>query len=147
MTNSGAPKSVAKPETMAGFKKFSHTMLEVTKKYIMPKPEEMKALGEVFQNHLFDLDGPKQVRSGPSTPKKVYFSKMFYGFTEIFDSLEMLDDIFFLAGRFPYANSRISRERYLQFLVEAHSVKCTFCKSAYINPIQRTAKFRRYAGV
>lgn len=86
----------------------------------MPKPEEKIALGEVIKNHLFDLDGPKQVRNGPWTGERLYFSRIFYGFTEIFDSLEMLDDILFFTARFPYSNTRISRERYLQFLVEAY---------------------------
>jgi hypothetical protein len=125
MSRSKTGRSVVlpKPELVAqtdGWSKFGEVLLRNGRKFILPKASERKSLGEAINNHLFDLDGPTQLHPGPRTPKSAFFSKVFYGFVEIFGSHEMLDDILFLIGRFPYSNTRLSREGYLQFLVEAY---------------------------
>jgi hypothetical protein len=104
----------------SGFVKFTHAMLETTKKQLVPDPEEVAALGKAIRNHLFDFGRAKQIRSRPFTMKEVYFNKIFFGFTEIYDSIEMLKDILFLVGEFPYSYTRISPDRHLQFLIEAY---------------------------
>jgi hypothetical protein len=101
------------------FQRFSHTMVSAWQKHVRPPEEEMKDIEEAAHNYLFK-EGPQRVRSKSLTPRELFTSRLFWGFTEIHDSLEMLDDIFFLIGRFPYSNTRISKERHLQIVVEAH---------------------------
>jgi len=95
-------------------------MLQAAQKNVMPGPEEMESLSIAVKNHMFGLDGPTQTRIGPRTQKQIYFGKLFYGFMEIFECLEALEDIAFMAQRFPFPETRISPDRYLRFLVEAH---------------------------
>jgi hypothetical protein len=104
---------------IAGFPRFAHTMLNAYQKRIKPPEEEMEDLEEAAHNYLFK-EGPRQARSKSLTPRELFMSRLFWSFTEIHDSLEMLDDILFLIGRFPYSNTRISKERHLQSFAEAH---------------------------
>jgi hypothetical protein len=121
MTRVKTKKAAVIDESMKipGFQRFSHTMLSAWQKHVRPPEEEMQDLKEAAHNYLFN-EGPRGVRRKPLTPRELFTSKLFWGFTEIYDSLEMLDDIFFLIGRFPYSNTRISKERHLQIVVEAH---------------------------
>jgi hypothetical protein len=121
MTRVKTKKAAIVGESMKipGFQRFAHTMLSAWQKHIKPPEEEMKDLEEAAHDYLFN-EGPRGVRSKSLTPRELFTSRFFWGFTEIHDSLEMLDDIFFLIGRFPYSNTRISKERHLQIVVEAH---------------------------
>jgi hypothetical protein len=110
---------VGEPMEIPGFQRFSRTMLSAWQKHVRPPEEEMKEIEEAAHNYLFK-EGPRRVRRKSLTPRELFTSRLFWGFAEIHDSLEMLDDIFFLIGRFPYSNTRISKERYLQIVVEAH---------------------------
>lgn len=105
---------------MQGFDKFQLVLIEATKEHFGPlEGEERKQLGQVLHNHLFDLDGPRELRRTLDA-KQLYFSRLFRGFLEISKSLETLDDIAVYVRRFPFGGTRITRERYLQFHVEAH---------------------------
>lgn len=106
---------------MEGFDKFQHGILETTKVYILPLVEgDQKAdFGRAFKNHLLDLDGPKEVKAR-RTGRETFVLKLFYGFTEIANSLDTLDDIAIFVGRFPFQGTRITKDRYLQFHVECH---------------------------
>jgi len=126
-----------------GLSKYHHALLTASQKDVMPGPDEMKTLGLAMKNHLLDLDGPTQTRIGPRTQKQIYRSKLFYGFVEVVECLEMLEDIAFMARKFPYPESRISPDRYLRFLVEAHYGELYILRSRleqYLTMIQRQFK-------
>jgi hypothetical protein len=95
-------------------------MLEAATLIIKPLTEaKNKEAGEALWNHLFDLDGPRETSTRP-TGRSIYFGKVFKAFLEITYSLETLEDIEFYVGRFPFQNTRISRDRYLQFHIETY---------------------------
>ena len=105
---------------MKGYEKFQLALAQAAKEHIFPhEGEEIESFGKVIQNHLFDLDGPRQL-SRPTNARQQYFWRLFQGFIEISKSLETLKDLGVYIRRFPFQNTRISRERYLQFHVEAH---------------------------
>jgi hypothetical protein len=106
---------------MEGFDKFQHGIIETLKGYVVPSMEgDQKAdFARAFKNHLLDLDGPKEVK-GKLTGRETFVYKLFYGFTEIANSLDTLEDIAVFIGRFPFKGTRITKERYLQFHVECY---------------------------
>jgi hypothetical protein len=105
---------------MKGFEKFQYAMLEAATLIIKPLTEaKNKEAGQALWNHLFDPDGPRETSAKP-TGRALYFGKVFKAFLEITHSLETLEDIEFYVGRFPFQNTRISRDRYLQFHIETY---------------------------
>ena len=105
---------------MDGFKKFQSAMLEAATTVLRPIAEKpTKEYADAFYNELFDLPGPREVNE-VRTPRELYFGRIFKAFMEIMSCLETLDDIEFYVGHFPFASTRISRDRYLQFHVEAY---------------------------
>src|SRR5258708_3000792 len=109
-----------KIKALKGFRGFQRAMLDAGHDFILPQtPGEHKDLGEATQNYLFNLPGPTEAKTR-KTGRKIFFFKVFYGMAEILKSLETLEDIAFFIGRFPFQNTRISKERYLQFHVESY---------------------------
>lgn len=105
---------------MSGLPKFQKAILGAAKQHWMPLVEEHREeFGETIKNHLFDLNGSRHLTRHQSA-REQYFARIFRGFTEISTSLDTLDDIAFYVRRFPFEGTRITRERYLQFHVEAH---------------------------
>ena len=105
---------------MSGLFKFQKAILAAAQQHWMPLVDEHREeLGETIKNHIFDLHGPRHLPRRLNA-REQYFSRIFYGFTEIFTSLDTLDDIAFYVRRFPFEGTRITRERYLQFHVESH---------------------------
>src|SRR5262245_18778086 len=108
---------------MKGLAKFQQAMAKAAQEHFRPAMEaEREALGEVLRNEILNLDGPRYLNRR-LTGRQIYFGKAFRGFFEISKSLQTLDDIAFYIGRFPFQNTRMSREKYLQFHVEAHLVE------------------------
>ncbi len=62
----------------------------------------------VFKNHLFRLSGPTHL-TRKKAPADIFFSKLFYGFSEISGSYYSLVDIETYIGSFPYSKKKISR--------------------------------------
>ena len=105
---------------MAGFEKFRKAVLEAANQHYKPLMDAHRdELGETIKNHLFELEGPRQINRQLNA-RDQYFGKMFQGFLEIQTSLETLEDIHFYIRRFPFTGTRIAPERYLQFHVETH---------------------------
>lgn len=129
---------------MSGLTKFQKAMLEAFEHHLAPGLEEREdELAKVMENHLFNLEGPRQLDRRLKASEE-YFGRVFRGFTEITTSLEILDDIAFYIGRFPFEGTRITRERYIQFHVEAHYNEIYILKerlTKYIKLFQR--KFKR----
>ncbi|MCE5272232.1 hypothetical protein LLH00_13220 [bacterium] len=104
---------------MDEFEKYQDAIAESAKKIITPLlKKNKKELGAVFENFIFGFNGPSTIEP-KLTAEESFFGKLFYGYTEILQSLEMLEDIVFFIGRYPFHKTRISRERYLRFNLEA----------------------------
>jgi hypothetical protein len=127
---------------MKGLEQYQSAVLDAMAGAIKPLMEdrsETHAAGEALWNHLFDLPGPKHagVKRAPSL---MYVGQVFEGFAEVFKSLETLDDISLLVGRPPERRPRISEDRYLQFLVEAHLNEVYLLRERlrrYVKSVQR----------
>ena len=111
---------------------------------LMKAHKDDPGLGESVYNEIFDLGPPKKKFTRVRTKREAYVVTIFKGAVEISKSLEVLDDIAFLISRFPYRNTQISAESYLQFHVEAYFGEIYILKratfrlpSAYRASIQR----------
>jgi hypothetical protein len=108
---------------MGGLKKFHKSLMGAMTPDLASSmtgdSEESKKLREALKNHIFDLPGPRYVYS-TLTARRKHLTGVFRGFSEVWLSLETLDDIQFLLGRFPFRGTRITGERYLQLHVEAY---------------------------
>jgi hypothetical protein len=130
---------------MKEFEPYQSAVLDAMAGAIKPLMEdrsETDAAGKALWNHLFDLPGPKQAGI-MRAPSSMYVGRVFEGFAEIFNSLETLDDISSLVGSPPERRPRISEERYLQFLVEAHLNEVYLLRErlrGYVKSIQRAFK-------
>lgn len=103
-----------------GYEKFQHAILEVAQHHIGRLIKDHRdEMAIVMKNSIFDLDGQKRLDRKLDS-KEEFFSRVFNGFIEISKSLETLDDIRLYIGRFPFQRTRITRERYLQFHIEAY---------------------------
>jgi hypothetical protein len=101
-----------------------------------------KRLATAVHNHLFDLPGPKQVNR-KKKPRDIFFGLILRGFTEISKSVEMLNDIRFYVGRFPFSDKQVPKERYLKFQIEAHLHEIYILRErlkSYVKIIQRQYK-------
>lgn len=105
---------------MKGYIRFQKAMIDAAKQHWTPALEEHReALAETIKNDLFNLDGPRQIDRQIGA-RDQFFGKAFHGFIEISKSMETLEDIAFYLSRFPFQQTRITRERYLQFHVESY---------------------------
>lgn len=131
---------------MTGYERFQKAILEATQQHVKPILEEhghRQQLAETIKNHLFDLEGPRQL-SRSLGARDHYFGKLFRGFLEISKSLETLEDISYYIRRFPFTGTRITPERYLQFHVESHFAEVYVLRerlSRYLKLFER--QFRR----
>lgn len=101
---------------MSGFEKYSKIFINRASEVIHEQDFKTK-FPEVFTNKLLGLSGPKQLIT-KETPSNIFFSKLFHGFQEIFDSYHCLLDIAIYIGRFPYGNTPISKTRHLAYHME-----------------------------
>lgn len=92
----GLQKNTAKLQSrdiMEGFKIYLKFLIDTFREHSSYNAFENDPEYErVFKNHLFGLPGPKHLtRKWP--PAEIFFSKLFYGFTEISSSYDNLVDI------------------------------------------------------
>lgn len=127
-----------------GFERFQTAMIAAAQQHLKPAIEKHRdALAETLNNDLFDLDGPRKL-DRPLDARDEFFGKIFCGFMEIYKSLETLNDIAFYINRFPFHQTRITRERYLQFHVESYVSEVYILRerlTPYITLIER--QYRR----
>ena len=86
---------------MKGFEKYSEIIANKAKELFTEDDlNHNKEYQEAFKNHLFGLNGPKQM-GRKLTTADIFFSKIYNGFREIADSYFCLLDIEIYIGRFP----------------------------------------------
>lgn len=135
---------------MKGLARFQNAVLDAVQSLIRPllvDPHRYSAASDALMNHLLDLPGPRHV-ARDRTPREVYVSAVFDGFVEITKSLETLEDIRFLVKRFPYRNTRVTEERYLQLLAETYLSEIYVLRErlkAYIVRVERESKRGRFS--
>ena len=102
------------------FEKYRTAIVGVPSKKIRPLFERhSKELGEVLLNRLFDTGGPTSLQHSTSKNEQ-FFIKMFYGLTEITNSFDTLKDIETYINRFPFSKSKVTKLRYLCFVIESY---------------------------
>ncbi len=93
----------------------------------------------VLNNHLLGHNGPTTLNREFSG-NELFFRKIFYGFTEIYKSFEILQDVEVYLETFPFAKSSVTKERYLRQHVEAYLHEIYILKErllSYLKIIQR----------
>lgn len=107
-------------------------------------------LGEALHNSLFGLDGPKQVDSKPDKETQ-FLTVLFSGLSEISNSYESLRDAELYIRRFPFNNTRVTRDRYLKYVIENHLHEIYVLKERllkYLKQIERLyRKDQHYAEI
>jgi hypothetical protein len=97
------------------FDKFQSYLLKEIRVITEPMAKQhMQELGETIWNDILNLKGKKVLDRKPSE-KEVFLVKVFYGYIEISDSYESLNDIEVYIGRFPYKNTNISKVSCLRY--------------------------------
>jgi hypothetical protein len=141
---------------MTVFDKYSEIFIHRTKELI--EKEDLTnnpEYREVLKNQLLGSSGPKRI-TRKMTPTDIIFSKLFAGFTEIYNSYYSLLDIEVYLHRFPYHKTRVSKTRYLayhmeNYLNEVYILKvrlisyCTivdrlYRKDQYLKDLKKTMK-------
>jgi hypothetical protein len=77
------------------------------------------AFEEVWQNHLFGLPGPTSLSRNLSRDEQ-YFATVTASYREIEASVDRLHDIAVFMRRFPFADTTVSRSRYLRHNIESY---------------------------
>jgi len=125
---------------------FTRLMLDAISEYSAPIFKlHSKELGEAIQNDLFDLDGPREVNREHS-PSDYFMAEIFRGFSEIDESFRTLEDIAFYVRRFPFARTKVTKERYLQFHIECYYTEVYLMRErlkSYLKLLRR--RFKRGA--
>jgi len=94
---------------MDDFDKFQSYLIQEFRVITEPVVKQhMQELGETIWNDMFNLNGKKTI-DRKLTEKEVFLGKVFYGYIEIYDSYNSLNDIGVYIGRFPYKNTNISK--------------------------------------
>ncbi len=128
---------------MSGFNTYLTTVIKVSVKSAYPdKKKPSKELVEVFNNHLFNLDGPITLER-TLTEKEIVISKLFYGFLEIHRSYERLKDHEIYINSFPYSKTSLSRVSHLNYCVENYLSEFYILKErikAYLTTVGRIYK-------
>jgi hypothetical protein len=126
------------------YARFQIAMIESAQAVIMPALEENRdALSEVLKNTILGGRGPKSLAREP-TAEEQFFAVVFQGFIEIDKSLETLADIAVYIRRFPFRDAKSSRDRYLQFMIEAHFAEIYVLRErlkAYLKKVMRQYKY------
>ena len=77
---------------------------------------------------------------GPMTRDQQFAVKMFREFAEIHTCIERLKDFETYVSRFPFARTRITRDAYLQMVVEAHLHELYLLRERLISLAKRIAR-------
>ena len=131
---------------MAGYNQFTKFILEHAKVHIGHDRENYRPqLAEVLGNVIFEMPGPRAVNRQLNAEQR-FFRTVWNGFIEIQSAYEALKDFEVLIRRFPFANTRIKRTRYLRFVIESYLAEAYILKErmvAYLTTIGRL--FRHHA--
>lgn len=101
--------------------------------------ENRDELGETLLNTLLDLDGPKRVDSKPDR-ETIFLAELFNGLSEIHNSYESLQDAELYVRRFPFGGTRITRDRYLRYVVENHLHEIYILKERLVKYLRRVER-------
>jgi hypothetical protein len=129
---------------MDGYEEYQAAVIKVIRPIIEPKTdEERDAFHAAFRNHLFDLEGPRQIDSG-YTRDELLIGNIFRGFVEISDAYLSLRDVEVYVRRFPYRDAGISEVRHLKYHIENYLNEVYILKErliAYLNFL--TKRYRK----
>lgn len=104
--------------------------------------ENREELGEALLNSVLDLDGPKRVDTKPDRETE-FLARLFNRLSEIDGSYETLRDAEIYIRRFPFRDTRVTRDRYLKYIVENHLHETYVLKERllkYLKVIERSYK-------
>jgi hypothetical protein len=87
---------------------------------------EMKGLEDVYQNVVFDRDGPWYMQGDRSPRDQWYYERLLLPFRAIHDSYDTLQDVAVYLRHFPYRGTRVSPLRHLR-----HNIRIYF-EEAYV---------------
>ncbi len=103
---------------MNGFRRYSKLLLKEALKVGWSTDQHLsKESLEVWTNHIYNLPGPQSFSRSLSTAE-IIFCNVFYGFFEISESYDRLNDFSIYLRQFQYRGLRITEARYLRYTVE-----------------------------
>ena len=106
---------------MVGYEKFHETLLRTCfSRYMRRMRSRRQKLGVAFLNELFDQEGPRTVGIA-ATREDIFFDRFYRGFREIDESYEnLVDAAETYVGRYPFGRTRVSRVRYIRYVIESY---------------------------
>lgn len=132
-----------------GFEGFSKAMGQIASETIKIIVKENKdEMSTAITNLFYNLDGPTVIDRKKSV-EEIHFGKIFYGFIEINNCFDNMNDILLYIRRYPYGNNA-SRVRYLRYNVENFFNEVYILKErliSYATKIERAFKSTEYEKV
>lgn len=110
---------------------------------IQEDPTIKKELEDALWNSINDLDGPRVISKKPNDKAMFISRKLFHPVSEIFSSVESLENISIYVGSFPYKNKDISRLEYFKYHIENYLNEIYILKNrliAYLKLLERSYK-------
>lgn len=106
-------------QKQSGLERFQKCMADGAAKVIGPRLEaDDGRLQQAAASHLFG--GPSVPSQLDLTSDEALFIRFFHGFTDIQATLEVLLDLQIYVRRFPFRDTRVTKDRYLAFIVASH---------------------------
>lgn len=100
-----------------GFEKFKSSMLKAAKPLLDTMdqdPISRKTLQEIMVNVLLDTSGPRFLETSVTEAERAFY-QLFFGFTEILESVDVFREIPFYIRRFPPKSFGISQTRFIRY--------------------------------
>lgn len=127
----------------SGYNKYLNSMFSIMRPLFDTTIENNKEdFGNALWNKLFNLDGPKQIRSTPSK-REIFIGEIFSRFTEISNAYDQLQNIEIYLRRSPYNSLGVSKVQYLRYNIENYFHNIYVLKErliAYLNFIIKSYK-------
>jgi len=104
-----------------GFQKYMTAITNEARRFTNEIAAELRSGtgSTVWASYLFNLPGPRVLRRKVSPPEEL-FRVLFYGFSEISEAYERLQDFEVYIRRFPYQRSRVSNPRHLSHTIDTY---------------------------
>lgn len=128
---------------MDGLKKYQVALMETIQPVLERITEEQREeMEKVYRNHLFDLEGLKRANSDISE-EDGFKSRIFFGFTEINETYEVLKDIEAYIRNTSHEEGEVSSVREIKYHVNSFLNEIYILKErliAYLNFIDKEYK-------
>lgn len=103
-------------------------------------PSQIQLSEEAFNNVIFNKEGPREIKINHSQKALFIANKLFRPMSEIFSTMEIIENIPIYMNSFPYTKSKISKLSYIKYHLESFMNEVYILEErlhAYLNLIEK----------